>query len=88
MSREPERAYDSFVVRLWRDAATGRLLRAEVEHVQTGQVSAGRGVAPEWVLGCFRACLDGQAAATVGGHGRDAEPSGLPDSGSGTEPRW
>lgn len=32
----PSRRYDSFVVRLWRDGSSSELLRAEVEHVQTG----------------------------------------------------
>ena len=54
-------AYDSFVVRLWREPGSGRLLRAEVEHVQTGTVSAERGVPPEWVLDCLRTCLDVRA---------------------------
>lgn len=42
--------YDAFVVRLWCDQTTGRVLRAEVEHTRTGTVSRGRGVPPTWVL--------------------------------------
>ena len=33
----PERFYDAFVVRLWHDRTTGRLLRAEVEHAASGE---------------------------------------------------
>ncbi len=58
MPHEPGCAYDSFVVRLWREPATGAVLRAEVEHVQGGTIEAGRRVAPEWVLARLRACLE------------------------------
>ena len=57
MPREPGPAYDSFVVRLWREAAGGRLLRAEVEHLQTGAVHIGRGIVPGWILDILAACL-------------------------------
>lgn len=78
MMREPERAYDSFVVRLWRDPASGRLLRAEVEHVQTGTISAERGVPPEWILDCLRSCLEGRLGAGAGEPERDAATFGSP----------
>ena len=84
MMREPERAYDSFVVRLWRDPASGRLLRAEVEHVQTGNISAERGVPPEWILDCVRSCLEGRVGDGAGEREREAAPSGSPDSARGS----
>lgn len=31
-----DRRYDTFVVRLWRDLVSHRVLRAEIEHVQSG----------------------------------------------------
>lgn len=37
MSDERARRYDTFVVRLWRDVVSRRLIRADVEHVQSGQ---------------------------------------------------
>jgi hypothetical protein len=49
--------YDAFVVRLWRDAATGRLLRAEVEHAPTGALARAAGVSTAWVLSQISACL-------------------------------
>jgi len=36
MGDDRKRRQDTFVVRLWRDATSLRLLRAEVEHVQSG----------------------------------------------------
>ncbi len=58
MPNEAGHAYDSFVIRLWHEPATGAVLRAEVEHVQGGTVTAGRPVAPEWILDRLRACLE------------------------------
>ena len=49
--------YDAFVVRLWRDAATGRLLRAEVEHAGTGGIARAADVTAGWVLRQIQACL-------------------------------
>ena len=43
-------AYDSFLVRLWREPTTGSLLRVEIEHVQDGVIRDGRAVPPEWIL--------------------------------------
>lgn len=42
MADERERRYDTFVVRLWRDLVSRRVLRAEVEHVQSGHRSERR----------------------------------------------
>ena len=42
--------YDAFVVRLWREAATGPCLRAEVEHVGSGARVRAAAVPPAWVL--------------------------------------
>jgi hypothetical protein len=41
--------YDSFVVRLWRDANTRALLRAEVEHVQSGSVGVSLDATWDWL---------------------------------------
>jgi hypothetical protein len=56
MPRAPGPNYDSFVVRLWHEGG-GRLLRAEVEHLQTGAIHVGRGIVPSWILGTLRACV-------------------------------
>jgi hypothetical protein len=42
--------YDAFVVRLWREAATGPCLRAEVEHVGSGARVRAAAVPTAWVL--------------------------------------
>ena len=41
---------DSFVIRLWHHPADGRLLRAEISHVQTGAVAIGRNVPMTWLI--------------------------------------
>ncbi len=41
---------DAFVVRLWRDAATGHVLRAEIEHVGTGILARTADVTADWIL--------------------------------------
>ena len=41
---------DAFVVRLWRDAATGHVLRAEIEHVWTGVLTRTADVTAGWIL--------------------------------------
>ena len=56
-----ERLYDAFVVRLWRDGASGRLLRAEVEHATSGERTRATDPADTWVLDQIRACLDAAA---------------------------
>ena len=38
MGDDPGHGYDSFVVRMWRDRTGVTVLRAEVEHVQSGAV--------------------------------------------------
>jgi hypothetical protein len=70
---ERERAYDSFVVRLWHEAGRGRLQRAEVEHVQSGRVTRGSGVALAWVLRCMRTCLARGVTDHAARPGRDDE---------------
>ena len=65
MPRGPGSTYDSFVVRLWRERGSGRLLRAEVEHVQTGAVHIERGIASGWFLEILRGCLDGSPSPAV-----------------------
>ena len=67
--------YDAFVVRLWH-LGTGQLLRAEVEHVQTGSISNGRGVAPAWILRRLRECLDGRVTTGSSQAQRGPEGSG------------
>ncbi len=44
-----ERRYDSFVVRLWREVGSRRLLRVEVEHTQSDGVASARGVEIDWI---------------------------------------
>ena len=46
--------YDSFVVRLWHESISGRLLRAEIDHVQSGAVQVGREVEMDWILETLR----------------------------------
>lgn len=72
-----ERLYDAFVVRLWRDGASGRLLRAEVEHAATGERTRATGPPQTWVLDQIRARL--------GGDGERLNPR-APDAPPTTEP--
>jgi hypothetical protein len=58
----PERVYDSFVVRLWREAGGRRLVRAEVEHIQSGRVVRAWDVTLGWVVRCIASCLSGHEA--------------------------
>ena len=58
MGHEPGHGYDSFVVRLWREAVTGVLLRAEVEHVQSGSVGVSVGASWDWIHDRLRASLE------------------------------
>jgi hypothetical protein len=48
------RGYDSFVIRLWREPETGSLLRADVEHVQSGLAEVGIGRTWDWVRDWLR----------------------------------
>jgi len=50
MSHDGGHRYDAFVVRLWRDAGSDHVLRAEVEHVPSGVLVRAAGVATGWVL--------------------------------------
>lgn len=56
MGDDRKRRQDTFVVRLWRDVTSLRLLRAEVDHVQSGVHTEHRWKAsnsendPEWIL--------------------------------------
>lgn len=67
---EPGRIYDSFVVRVWREARGGRVLRAEVEHVQTAAVATEVGGGPEWIARALTDCLAGLPS----GHGGEVRP--------------
>ncbi len=49
MSNDCTKRYDSFVIRVWRETASGRLLRAEVDHVQSGAVHIGRNTGLAWI---------------------------------------
>jgi hypothetical protein len=42
--------YDAFVVRLWCNATSQRVVRAEVEHVRTGALTRAANVPAEWIL--------------------------------------
>ncbi len=57
MTAEQGPLYDAFVVRLWRDATTGRVLRAEVEHAGSGALARSADVTTDWVLHQIHACL-------------------------------
>ena len=61
MRHQPGHDYDSFVVRLWRDSGDRSLLRAEIEHVQSGRVGASIGHSWEWIA----EALDAAAAAAA-----------------------
>ena len=56
MGDDRKRRQDTFVVRLWRDVQSLRLLRAEVEHVQSGDLTEHRwrasnpDIGPDWIL--------------------------------------
>jgi hypothetical protein len=50
MGDQPPRNYNSFVVRVWYAMTKGRLLRAEIDHVQTGAIYVGRDVPESWIL--------------------------------------
>ena len=75
--------YDAFVVRLWRDTASGRLLRAEVEHVATGGVARAADVSAGWIERQIEACLaehlSGESPTPEGAGERG--PTGAPEEG-------
>jgi hypothetical protein len=60
--------YDSFMIRIWHGAGGDRLLRAEVDHIQTGAVYIGRDVPQDWIEQTVRDSIrqraDGQAVAS------------------------
>jgi hypothetical protein len=73
--------YDAFVVRLWREAATGRVLRAEVEHAPTGALARAAGVSTAWVLSQISARLatgPPTGGATGDGVGLTPDPPASP----------
>jgi hypothetical protein len=49
MTRGDRPDYDSFMIRIWHGAGGDRLLRAEVDHIQTGAVYVGREVSADWI---------------------------------------
>ena len=82
MKAEVGPLYDAFVVRMWRDAASGRLLRAEVEHAGSGAIARAAGVTAGWVLRQIHARLAERvteeapgAATPAGGMGSGPEPA-------------
>lgn len=86
MADHVDRAYDSFIVRLWREPAGGRWARAEIEHVQTGAVTAEGGVPLEWILGRLQALIAGNAL--IGSEPVDnTPPSAHPGRASPLDPK-
>ena len=49
--------YDSFMIRIWHGATGERLLRAEIDHIQTGAVFVGREVTADWIEQTVRASI-------------------------------
>jgi hypothetical protein len=82
MPRGPGPDYDSFVVRLWHEAGR-RLLRAEVEHVQSGAVHVGRGPDRDWIAETVNACI--RAGPEVESGESEHEGNGSHDSHEGKE---
>ena len=66
---DPGHHYDSFVVRVWHERDTGALLRAEVEHVQSGTSETEVGASWEWVGTRLRRRVDGASQQTTGDQG-------------------
>jgi hypothetical protein len=56
--------YDSFMIRLWHGATGERLLRAEIDHIQTGAVYVGRDIPAEWIEQTVRASIRQRADAS------------------------
>jgi hypothetical protein len=52
------RRYDSFVVRLWFDPERAAVLRAEIQHVQSGLVEQAVDVTAAWVEQTILALLE------------------------------
>jgi hypothetical protein len=66
--------YDSFMIRLWHGATGERLLRAEIDHIQTGAVFVGRDVPPDWIEQTVHASIRERAGAPELATG-DRDPS-------------
>lgn len=49
--------YDSFLVRLWHESVSGKLLRAEIDHVQTGAVYVAREMVIDWIPATLREAI-------------------------------
>lgn len=56
-----EHGYDSFLVRLWHDPETATVLRAEIEHVQSGATAVGVRAAWSWITDWLRDSLSQHA---------------------------
>jgi hypothetical protein len=56
--------YDSFMIRVWHGAAGERVLRAEIDHIQSGAVYVGRDVPPDWIEQTVRATIRRRADAS------------------------
>jgi hypothetical protein len=78
-SIDADRAYDSFVIRLWRHAVTGHWARAEVEHFQSGAVERVEQVPPDWICQSVSAFL--HAPLTGPADPRDTPAIGAVDRG-------
>lgn len=61
MEHEHPTMYDSFVVRLWHETESGRLLRAEINHVQTGAVFVSRSDVRTWIMDTLDEAVNGRA---------------------------
>ena len=79
MSNEPSPRYDSFVIRVWQEATTGRLLRAEVDHVPSGAVHVGRGTGLAWIQTTLHKVLGAEFEADELGQAGTASPPRIPD---------
>jgi len=64
-------------MRIWHEAITGRLLRAEIDHVQTGAVYLGRDVQSDWILETLLS-----AKLQSGNHQTAATPGDVPNEES------
>ena len=77
MSNDYSKRYDSFVIRVWREKASGRLLRAEVDHIQSGAVHIGRNTGLNWIQHTLNKVLGRDDEADS----EDADPpASVPDS--------
>jgi hypothetical protein len=79
MSNEPSPRYDSFVIRVWQEATTGRLLRAEVDHVQSGAVHVGRGTGLAWIQTTLHKVLGAESEGSKPDEAESSLPPHVPD---------